>query len=49
VDILEIIATAEDLHLERTLNQSLGVPTVFLPAQPELAAVSSAAVCMLGK
>ncbi|MFG1866639.1 pantetheine-phosphate adenylyltransferase [Micromonospora arborensis] len=26
------------------MNQSLGVPTVFLPAQPELAAVSSTAV-----
>ncbi|MEU4772716.1 pantetheine-phosphate adenylyltransferase [Micromonospora sp. NPDC023644] len=31
------------------MNQSLGVPTVFLPAQPELAAVSSTAVRTLGR
>ncbi|MBQ1014093.1 pantetheine-phosphate adenylyltransferase [Micromonospora sp. M51] len=36
-----------DLRAEYQLaamNQSLGVPTVFLPARPELAAVSSTAV-----
>ncbi|MEU1587093.1 hypothetical protein [Micromonospora sp. NPDC005710] len=36
-----------DLRAEYQLaamNQSLGVPTVFLPAQPELAVVSSTAV-----
>lgn len=40
-----------DLRAEYQLaamNQSLGVPTVFLPVQPELAAVSSTAVRTLG-
>ncbi|MFF5075114.1 hypothetical protein ACFY2R_28980 [Micromonospora olivasterospora] len=40
-----------DLRTEYRLaamNQSLGVPTVFLPAQPELAAMSSTAVRTLG-
>ncbi|MEU9510794.1 pantetheine-phosphate adenylyltransferase [Micromonospora sp. NPDC048170] len=31
------------------MNQSLGVPTVFLPAQPELAAMSSTAMRTLGE
>ncbi|MET8251632.1 pantetheine-phosphate adenylyltransferase [Micromonospora sp. NPDC005197] len=36
-------------HQLAAMNQSLGVPTVFLPAQPELAAMSSTAVRTLGR
>ncbi|MEV1329218.1 pantetheine-phosphate adenylyltransferase [Micromonospora costi] len=35
-------------HQLAAMNQSLGVPTVFLPTQPELAAVSSTSVRALG-
>ncbi|MEU7799799.1 pantetheine-phosphate adenylyltransferase [Micromonospora arborensis] len=45
--IVRGVRNTTDLHNEYQLaamNQSLGVPTVFLPAQPELAAVSSTAV-----
>ncbi|MEW1587173.1 pantetheine-phosphate adenylyltransferase [Micromonospora vinacea] len=45
--IVRGVRNTTDLRAEYQLaamNQSLGVPTVFLPAQPELAAVSSTAV-----
>ncbi|MEV0212006.1 pantetheine-phosphate adenylyltransferase [Micromonospora sp. NPDC050695] len=45
--IVRGVRNTTDLWYENQLaamNQSLGVPTVFLPAQPELAAVSSTAV-----
>ncbi|MEV4497904.1 pantetheine-phosphate adenylyltransferase [Micromonospora arborensis] len=45
--IVRGLRNTTDLQAEYQLaamNQSLGVPTVFLPAQPELAAVSSTAV-----
>ncbi|GAB3334400.1 pantetheine-phosphate adenylyltransferase [Micromonospora halotolerans] len=45
--IVRGVRNTTDLQAEYQLaamNQSLGVPTVFLPAQPELAAVSSTAV-----
>ncbi|WP_121398824.1 pantetheine-phosphate adenylyltransferase [Micromonospora sp. M71_S20] len=50
--IVRGVRNTTDLQSEYRLaamNQSLGVPTVFLPAQPELAAVSSTAVRTLGK
>ncbi|MGC4789137.1 pantetheine-phosphate adenylyltransferase [Micromonospora sp. DT178] len=50
--IVRGVRNTSDLQTEYRLaamNQSLGVPTVFLPAQPELAAVSSTAVRTLGK
>ncbi|GAA4563727.1 hypothetical protein GCM10023176_08260 [Micromonospora coerulea] len=50
--IVRGVRNTTDLRTEHQLaamNQSLGVPTVFLPAQPELAAVSSTAVHTLGK
>jgi pantetheine-phosphate adenylyltransferase len=50
--IVRGVRNTTDLRTEYQLaamNQSLGVPTVFLPAQPELAAMSSTAVRMLGK
>ncbi|MFC4150096.1 pantetheine-phosphate adenylyltransferase [Micromonospora mangrovi] len=50
--IVRGVRNTTDLQNESRLaamNQSLGVPTVFLPAQPELAAVSSTAVRTLGK
>ncbi|MEV1143581.1 pantetheine-phosphate adenylyltransferase [Micromonospora sp. NPDC049799] len=49
--IVRGVRNTTDLQTEHQLaamNQSLGVPTVFLPAQPELAAVSSTAVRALG-
>ncbi|MFI7608182.1 pantetheine-phosphate adenylyltransferase [Micromonospora sp. NPDC049366] len=45
--IVRGVRNTTDLQAEHRLaamNQSLGVPTVFLPAQPALAAVSSTAV-----
>ncbi len=45
--IVRGVRNTTDLQAEGRLaamNQSLGVPTVFLPAQPELAAVSSTVV-----
>ncbi|WP_262283976.1 pantetheine-phosphate adenylyltransferase [Micromonospora sp. MA102] len=45
--IVRGVRNTSDLQAEYQLaamNQSLGVPTVFLPARPELAAVSSTAV-----
>jgi pantetheine-phosphate adenylyltransferase len=45
--IVRGVRNTTDLQAEYQLaamNQSLGVPTVFLPARPELAAVSSTAV-----
>ncbi|MFC3502626.1 pantetheine-phosphate adenylyltransferase [Micromonospora krabiensis] len=45
--IIRGVRNTTDLQLEHRLaamNQSLGVPTVFLPAQPGLAAVSSTVV-----
>ncbi|MEU4337851.1 pantetheine-phosphate adenylyltransferase [Micromonospora lupini] len=45
--IIRGVRNTTDLWAEYQLaamNQSLGVPTVFLPAQPELAAVSSTVV-----
>ena len=45
------VRNTSDLQAEGRLaamNQSLGVPTVFLPAQPDLAAVSSTALRTLG-
>ncbi|MGC4816579.1 pantetheine-phosphate adenylyltransferase [Micromonospora sp. DT63] len=45
--IVRGVRNTTDLRYEHQLaamNQALGVPTVFLPAQPELAAVSSTAV-----
>lgn len=50
--IVRGLRNTTDLQSEYRLaamNESLGVPTVFLPAQPELAAVSSTAVRTLGK
>ncbi|MEU1687718.1 pantetheine-phosphate adenylyltransferase [Micromonospora sp. NPDC005707] len=50
--IVRGVRNTTDLRTEYQLaamNQSLGVPTVFLPAQPELAAVSSTAVRTLGR
>jgi pantetheine-phosphate adenylyltransferase len=50
--IVRGVRNTSDLQTEYRLaamNQSLGVPTVFLPAQPDLAAVSSTAVRTLGK
>ncbi|MEW2378759.1 pantetheine-phosphate adenylyltransferase [Micromonospora sp. NPDC047812] len=50
--IVRGVRNTTDLQAEYRLaamNQSLGVPTVFLPAQPELAAVSSTAARTLGK
>lgn len=50
--IVRGVRNTTDLQAEYQLaamNQSLGVPTVFLPAQPALAAVSSTAVRALGK
>ncbi|MFV2112413.1 pantetheine-phosphate adenylyltransferase [Micromonospora sp. LOL_025] len=50
--IVRGVRNTSDLQAEYQLaamNQSLGVPTVFLPARPELAAVSSTAVRTLGK
>lgn len=50
--IVRGVRNTTDLQTEYQLaamNQSLGVPTVFLPAQPELAAMSSTAVRALGK
>ncbi|TDC38883.1 pantetheine-phosphate adenylyltransferase [Micromonospora sp. 15K316] len=50
--IVRGVRNTTDLHTEHQLaamNQSLGVPTVFLPTQPELAAVSSTAVRTSGK
>ncbi|SIR84268.1 Phosphopantetheine adenylyltransferase [Micromonospora avicenniae] len=50
--IVRGVRNTTDLHAEYQLaamNQSLDVPTVFLPAQPELAAVSSTAVRTLGE
>lgn len=49
--IVRGVRNTTDLRAEYQLaamNQSLGVPTVFLPAQPELAAVSSTALRTLG-
>ncbi|MER7892931.1 pantetheine-phosphate adenylyltransferase [Micromonospora sp. NPDC094482] len=49
--IVRGLRNTTDLRTEYQLaamNQSLGVPTVFLPTQPELAAVSSTAVRTLG-
>ncbi|MDG4797573.1 pantetheine-phosphate adenylyltransferase [Micromonospora sp. WMMD1082] len=49
--IVRGVRNTTDLQTEYRLaamNQSLGVPTVFLPAQPELAAVSSTVVRTLG-
>ncbi|MFG1780197.1 pantetheine-phosphate adenylyltransferase [Micromonospora sp. NPDC049048] len=48
--IVRGVRNATDLEAENQLaamNQSLGVPTVLLPAQPELASVSSTAVRLL--
>ncbi|MEH1166795.1 pantetheine-phosphate adenylyltransferase [Micromonospora sp. CPCC 205539] len=50
--IVRGVRNTTDLRAEYQLaamNQSLGVPTVFLPAEPELAAVSSTAVRALGQ
>lgn len=50
--IVRGVRNTTDLRTEYQLaamNQSLGVPTVFLPAQPELAAVSSTVVRTLGR
>ncbi|MBM7492108.1 pantetheine-phosphate adenylyltransferase [Micromonospora luteifusca] len=50
--IVRGLRNTTDLRTEYQLaamNQSLGVPTVFLPAQPELTAVSSTAVRTLNK
>ncbi|MET7822577.1 pantetheine-phosphate adenylyltransferase [Micromonospora zamorensis] len=49
--IVRGVRNTTDLQAEcqlAAMNQSLGVPTVFLPARPELAAVSSTAVRALG-
>lgn len=49
--IVRGVRNTSDLATESQLagmNASLGVPTVFLPAHPELAAVSSTAVRSLG-
>ncbi|MGN9764148.1 pantetheine-phosphate adenylyltransferase [Micromonospora sp. SD12] len=50
--IVRGVRNTTDLQSEYQLaamNESLGVPTVFLPAQPELATVSSTAVRTLRK
>ncbi|MEU1754795.1 pantetheine-phosphate adenylyltransferase [Micromonospora matsumotoense] len=50
--IVRGVRNTTDLQAEcrlAAMNQSLGVPTVFLPAQPALAAMSSTAVRTLGK
>ncbi|MEH0974067.1 pantetheine-phosphate adenylyltransferase [Micromonospora sp. CPCC 205546] len=50
--IVRGVRNTTDLQTEYQLaamNQALGVPTVFLPAQPELAAVSSTVVRTLGR
>ncbi|WP_422754494.1 hypothetical protein [Micromonospora sp. WMMD708] len=50
--IVRGVRNSTDLQAEcrlAAMNQSLGVPTVFLPAQPELAAMSSTVVRALGK
>lgn len=50
--IIRGVRNTTDLQAECQLaavNQSLGVPTVLLPAQPELAAVSSTAVRTIGR
>ncbi|MEV4813568.1 pantetheine-phosphate adenylyltransferase [Micromonospora avicenniae] len=50
--IVRGVRNTTDLRSEYQLaamNQSLDVPTVFLPARPELAAVSSTAVRTLGE
>ncbi|WP_432900794.1 pantetheine-phosphate adenylyltransferase [Micromonospora matsumotoense] len=50
--IVRGVRNTTDLQVEcrlAAMNQSLGVPTVFLPAQPELAAMSSTAVRTLGE
>ncbi|MFI9641795.1 pantetheine-phosphate adenylyltransferase [Micromonospora sp. NPDC051925] len=50
--IVRGVRNTTDLQAEcrlAAMNQSLGVATVFLPAQPELAAMSSTAVRTLGK
>lgn len=49
--IVRGVRNTTDLQTEcqlAAMNQSLGTPTVFLPAQPDLAAVSSTAVRTLG-
>ncbi|QKW13657.1 pantetheine-phosphate adenylyltransferase [Verrucosispora sp. NA02020] len=49
--IVRGVRNTSDLQAEcrlAAMNQSLGVPTVFLPAQPDLAAVSSTALRTLG-
>ncbi|MGW5666629.1 pantetheine-phosphate adenylyltransferase [Micromonospora sp. NPDC003776] len=49
--IIRGVRNSSDLQTEGQLagmNESLGIPTVFLPAHPELAAVSSTAVRTLG-
>ncbi|MBQ1047677.1 pantetheine-phosphate adenylyltransferase [Micromonospora sp. C51] len=49
--IVRGVRNTSDLQAEHRLaamNQSLGVPTVFLPAQPELTRLSSTAVRTLG-
>ncbi|GHJ17182.1 pantetheine-phosphate adenylyltransferase [Micromonospora sp. AKA38] len=50
--IIRGVRNTTDLQAEQRLaamNQSLGVPTVFLPARPELAATSSTAARTRGK
>ncbi|RKN32310.1 pantetheine-phosphate adenylyltransferase [Micromonospora musae] len=50
--IVRGVRNTSDLQAEYQLagmNQSLGVPTVFLPTRPELATMSSTAVRALGK
>ncbi|WBB53585.1 pantetheine-phosphate adenylyltransferase [Verrucosispora sp. WMMD573] len=49
--IVRGVRNTSDLQAEHRLaamNQSLGVPTVFLPAQPDLTRLSSTAVRALG-
>ncbi|MEU7616359.1 pantetheine-phosphate adenylyltransferase [Micromonospora rifamycinica] len=49
--IVRGVRNTSDLQAEcrlAAMNESLGIPTVFLPAQPELAAMSSTAVRTLG-
>ncbi|MBM0232774.1 hypothetical protein JNW91_13445 [Micromonospora sp. STR1_7] len=50
--IVRGVRNTTDLRYEHQLaamDQSLGVSTVFLPAQPELAAVSSTVARTLGR
>lgn len=50
--IVRGVRNTTDLQAECQLagmNQSLGVPTMFLPAQPELVAMSSTALRTLGR